>query len=130
MSRLLTLIALGICYFNSPLATAQSSFTGNSLLTKCLEATKILNSPSDRPSGANVAEAYQCSAFVTGIRVGLVVGSTWERNRMALPCVPNNVPDSQLIRVVLAWLNSNPQELHQPAGVLVAVALRDAFSCK
>lgn len=44
-------------------------------------------------------------------------------------CVPDSVTRNQLADVVAKYLKSSPEKLHNPAGALVYLSLRDAFPC-
>lgn len=44
-------------------------------------------------------------------------------------CVPKDVPVSQLVRVVVKYLEEHPAQLHNPAHGLVYASLKDAFPC-
>jgi hypothetical protein len=116
----LFVMALGV---TSP-SLAQQSLTGNQLLTKCEQAERLLSMPGDSSSQDDVVGTFQCIGYISGVLHGFLIGSS-----VKIFCMPN-VPDSQLIRLTLARLRSNPQYLHEPAGVQVVVALRDAFPCR
>ena len=45
-------------------------------------------------------------------------------------CRPENVDNRQLARIVVNFLESNPQYHHFSVTTLVALALKDAFPCK
>ena len=133
MSRAISRIAMLAAIFLLSLpGIAQQSLTGNQLLTKCEHAERALSAPGGAPSGANLSDAYQCVAFIAGAFEGasyswILAGQVQGARAF---CIPGAIPDIQLIRVTLSWLRSNPQHLHDPAGVLTIVALRDAFPCR
>ncbi len=75
------------------------------------------------------SEAY-CFAYVAGvadmvgsISVPMVSGFT-------AVCFPDETTLGQLNRVVVKYLKAHPEETHEPAVVLVTVALREAFPCQ
>lgn len=45
-------------------------------------------------------------------------------------CPPNEATSSQTARIVVKFLEDNPQRLHEPATDLVLEALHQAFPCK
>lgn len=45
-------------------------------------------------------------------------------------CIPERVTQGQLQDVVVKYLESQPSRRHLPAGILVTVALAEAFPCK
>ena len=75
------------------------------------------------------AEAY-CLAYVMG--VADMVGSISDRmvSGFDAVCFPNETTVGQLHRVVVKYLEAHPEETHQPAVILVTVALREAFPCQ
>lgn len=44
--------------------------------------------------------------------------------------LPENITQSQLRKVVVKWLNQNPEKLNFGAASLVEVALSESFPCK
>lgn len=45
-------------------------------------------------------------------------------------CVPANATVGQVARVLVKFLEDNPNRLHEPVGLLYMEALYDAFPCK
>lgn len=45
-------------------------------------------------------------------------------------CIPDDVDIYQLIKVVVKYLDSHPERLHEPAGYLVFQSYQEAFPCK
>ncbi len=46
------------------------------------------------------------------------------------PCIPDAVTVGQVVDVVKKYLEANPARRHQDAGLLVYVAVTEAFPCK
>jgi hypothetical protein len=116
--------------FYTAMSAAQiGGLSGSDLVNRCEQAERILLAPRNAPSGANVSEAYQCSFFMSGVIDGVRAGIALTNSSQRLFCLPRNAANDQILRVVLTWLRQHPQDLHDPAGILVAVALRDAFPC-
>lgn len=45
-------------------------------------------------------------------------------------CVPAEVNNGQVFRIVKKWLDDNPDKLHWRADTIIYVALLQAFPCK
>jgi hypothetical protein len=92
-----------------------ASLSGNDWVKKC-----------------NAKETYEilsCAFYARGIADGLKL---WEVNALAsaTACVETGVSTAQLIDVGKAFIRDNPKDRHLPAGVLLAMAFRDAWPCR
>jgi Rap1a immunity proteins len=123
---LLSAIALPLASTASPANAEQSSLsTGNGLLNFCRdESNRLL-----------------CTAFINGFHAGamnasLVIsmresGSYEDYKKKYQPyCNPNNVDAEQLLDIVLKYIRDNPQKRHFDSGLLIIVALNQAFPCQ
>ncbi|MNR61896.1 hypothetical protein D3C85_1837700 [compost metagenome] len=45
-------------------------------------------------------------------------------------CLPGNVTNSQMVRIVVKYLKDNPKNLNEGRTGLVWSALKDAYPCK
>jgi hypothetical protein len=45
-------------------------------------------------------------------------------------CFPKGVTQGQTINVVLKYLDDHPEELHEPASILILKAVKTAWPCK
>jgi len=94
-------------------------------------------------SGSDLLESYQLylndrtagNAIEIGICVGYVAGikdavSDWQIGTgKQTYCMPEEVSNDQLIRVVVKSLENNPTRLHLRASVTVQRAFIEAFPC-
>jgi hypothetical protein len=113
------IIALFILAMSMP---AKAFISGNDLSRYCDESI-------DSNFGSDVNyDTGMCTGLILGSSQGLVVGFNF--TGATLFCKPNNVTNSQYIKIVAKYLNSYPEELHKPVAVLVADALIQAFPCK
>jgi len=99
--------SLGVAGFNS----------GSELLDMCA-ATQI--------DGAYHAKIAECRGYVTGVADAFNCESPSKGYRWQDP----GVTMGQLVKVVVKWLNENPDKLHYGAGSLTAAALSEAFPCQ
>jgi len=57
-------------------------------------------------------------------------GTTAKRNRDLSFCLPDQVTNDQIIKIFVKYLDDHPEELHQPASLLLVTSMRKAFPCK
>lgn len=85
-------------------------FTGNRFLTGCSD---YMTSP---------------RYFLSGLCLGYLRGIN-DMNEPAYYCLPTGWSYEQLMDTVLAYLRGNPDKRHHHAGVLIMIALKNAFPC-
>ncbi len=107
---------------------------GNALLPQCSAAVEILDSPKKNHPSDLYEEAFHCTDYVNGVAdMGRIVEDMAEPPYSVgrpLFCLPAAGPISQVVRVVLKYLQDNPKELHKDKGVLAVFALMKEFPCK
>ena len=108
IKKLVTLAALAML-LGSP--TSYADYTGNNLVEHCKDK-----------------EAYFGSGFCYGYIAGVGSILSWASDSYKI-CVPDGVTGGQVLSIVRKYLKENPESLHQPADMLVTVALRRAFPC-
>jgi len=94
-----------------------SSQDGNDLLPRCQASVTSLDTPTWK-------DAHE--AFNAGFCLGLVQG-VWYAS--ANVCTPAGVTFGQLQRVVLKFLQDNPEKLNLNQNLLAEMALSKAFPC-
>jgi hypothetical protein len=93
--------------------------TGNDLVASC-------SATSEFESGA-------CIGFIQGVINGFNSGTTVQHVRSVEQhavfdlCVPNGVTNGQLTKVVLAYTDKHPEQLHYPADIIVTKAIGEAW---
>ena len=102
--------------------------------TLALSASAGAAAPNETSSGNYYLPHCQQSlpnagTFFDGICSGYVAGLTFATSGQ-LFCPPNAVTVEQGIRVVVNFLQSNPQRLHEPFGALALAALAKAWPCR
>ena len=107
-------IAIAVCL---QLATgtakaAETTYTANDLLQDCKDSLLERKVP-PRP-------------FYSGLCMGLVAGANYVD---AKSCAPENATNSQLMHVVLAYIEVRPQRMHEEFMKLVVEAFRSAWPC-
>jgi Rap1a immunity proteins len=93
--------------------------TGNDLVASC-------SSTSEFESGA-------CVGFIQGVINGFNSGAIVQHGRgneqhpILDLCVPNGVTNGQATKVILAYADKHPAQLHYPADVIVTKAISEAW---
>ena len=96
-----------------PTQAASSFHSGSGLLERCeSKDPSLLGMCLGFTVG--VADSFDCQRI-------LLSGYRWQS--------PRDVTAGQVQKVVVKYLNENPEELHLAAGSLVAAALSKAFPC-
>jgi hypothetical protein len=125
-----TLSALGMLLFLCCGSYGQNNDfrSGNYLLTACTDAVKDNEGDHNR-------DRYRigyCSGFVTAMTESIDTLKHELPSGKAVPyaCVPSQVTNGQVLRIVAKYLNDHPEDLHKAAYSLGLRALSDAFPCK
>jgi Rap1a immunity proteins len=68
--------------------------------------------------------------FTSGVDFGVgFVKSATKEKALAPFCVPEEVGNAQLVRVVLKYIRDNPEVAHQRTAALIVKALGKAYPC-
>ena len=102
-------------------AVGQEMEDGNQLLRECRYFVT-----EDVATISNFGSAMRCGGLVKGVWQTGQVYSTLTGGNL---CTPDGATTSQMIRVVVKFLEENPERLHRPEVFLVTMALADAFPC-
>jgi hypothetical protein len=104
-------------------SVAELGFTdGNKILSSCNELIKIIDSQLELDS----FEAGRCWGYIsasTDIYKVMKYGSS------GIVCLPEGLEVSQLVRVIIEYLNEHPKDLNRPAFMLITNALAETFPC-
>lgn len=109
------------------LATSSSAvaMTGNELLQACKQVMQNTD--------VEFASAGRCIGYLEGGRDGLSFAMYILRQlkpgESSKYCVPNEVTNGQMARVVVKYLESNPARLHEQSLNLLLFAMIEAFPC-
>jgi len=69
----------------------------------------------------------QENPYLQGLCAGFITGLNYADNH---GCVPNGVTQGQLMRVVVKYIDSRPERMHEDFGMLALEALRSSFPCR
>ena len=97
---------------------------GNELLAHCTAERKQPMSSTDYMDDAH------CVGYLTAIHDGYATWRGWGDISSDQYCMPDGVTVGQLGRIVVKWLEANPEHLHYSAGTSVLNAYQEAFPCE
>lgn len=127
-------ILFAFCSAPSAMATRNLSSTdGNMLLKECHAALKGAE-VSPQLTGPEWQAGAHCIGFVQGV---LDADAIWfvgaktstGDNAKVLYCLPDDSQTMQLIRVLVKFLEDNPEKLNLPGYVLIWVAMAKSYPC-
>jgi hypothetical protein len=107
---------------------SQTMHTGSQLLKECRTAVRLF----DRglPATMEMYEAGHCIGYIDGMQTMHLM---WEiiAGPGLLLCVPAaSVKIEQQIRVLVKYLETHPEKLHEDPNFLFLWAMQEAFPCK
>jgi hypothetical protein len=116
---LLMVIGVATAYETDRQSLTNWDPTGNDLVASC-------SATSEFESGA-------CIGFIQGVINGFNSGAIVQHGRgneqrsIFDLCVPNGVTTGQTTKVILAYADKHPEQLHYPADVIVTKAVSEAW---
>ena len=109
------------CSLGCMASTAQMD--GNELVTKCREVWREAKSDI---TTKEMMDATFCFGYIAGV---LDVLRLWNATNVKHFCIPEDVTNGQLHKVIKKWLDNNPEKLHWRADIIINNALIDGFPC-
>src|SRR5574341_51388 len=128
--------------FSGTLYSAEQVATGKDVLRDCSLALEmaqdgymkdVLSKGKPLPSKAQQDRAAQCLNYVVGFKDALYVSQIFQEKNGSVPftCLPqNNLNNGQALRIVIKYLQDNPQLLDRPQAAVVFNAFYYAYPCK
>ena len=110
---------------------------GNKLLEQCKGVIRTIDT--NDYANADQFGSGICFGYVNGSRgaYGISVGAlkyagTYDNEvtKILLPCIPEQVQVIQLARILVKYLESHPEELHEDQSFLISKAFLKAFPCE
>jgi len=110
---------------------------GNKLLEQCKGVIRTIDT--NDYANADQFGSGICFGYVNGSRgaYGISVGALKyagaydnEVTKFLFPCIPGEVQVIQLARILVKYLESHPEELHEDDSYLVHKAFLKAFPCE
>ena len=71
-------------------------------------------------------DSAQCDGYVTGV-YDHFTGETVKKGTL---CLGGKITVGQVRKIFIAYANKNPAQLNQPADLVVANSIYDAFKCR
>ena len=125
------LVLLGMA---APYAGAAEKIDGNDLLQQCQHSIR-LDETKTYADVTTLMGAVHCLGFVNGL---IILNRFYEaqikpegkRTQLRLLfCLPSGMPTIQAIRVIVRYLETHPERLHEDGSWLTILALNNAFPC-
>ncbi len=112
---------------------AANEFTGNNLQIACRSFVAMVygtGQVSDDGYDAGVCMGF-LAGFPAGQEIQNYVGAGYKSTALNRGyCVPEAANKGQIAQVLVKYLNAHPEKLHYQPGVLMYLALAEAFPCK
>lgn len=126
--QLFLLLCIMVLSVSSALAESDRP-SGHNLLQDC---TVFLNIVEDGSADRNdLGSAYRCASYIRGIAdMNSAYAAVHADAIEPFFCAPQNVSTGQMVRVVVKYLNENPDSLHNDKFLETWRALSQAFPCK
>jgi Rap1a immunity proteins len=115
-----------------------SSVDGNKLLKNCHVAIRMEEEVSPKLSGEEWSAGSYCLGFIQGV---MVADSIWQPPKTPalspkarpgfLMCyrVPKDASWPQLVRVLVKWLEDNPDKLNLSGYGVIQIAMSESYPC-
>ncbi|WP_027921738.1 Rap1a/Tai family immunity protein [Pseudomonas sp. URMO17WK12:I12] len=123
-AQLMAVALFGVLGCGTAMA-AGSTNDGNLLLGQCQQYIKS----ADPESNYNRADAGMCIGYLQGVQNTFDFLNDEIKSGTRL-CIPENVTNGQMARIVVRFLEDNPRLLNGGRTGLVWLAIKDAFPCK
>src|SRR6266542_1625854 len=104
---------------------------GNKLFTQCSKAVAMTDATEEsgqRFSPEDYVQASFCLGYLSGFLDMHALCQVTAGNRVAF-CVPNGVLSGHAARVVVQYLQTHAEKLHEDGVTLIILALKEAFPC-
>jgi Ssp1 endopeptidase immunity protein Rap1a len=118
------LVTLTLLLSSAVLAVEEGRESSEAFLKYCISAEKVLDG-GKLESTSEMVDAVNCLKYLDGFRDGLRLYT-----RPQIICIPREVTDRQLVRVVMKYLRENPSKLHLDKVQGATDALRAAYPCR
>jgi hypothetical protein len=109
-------------------STAQ--LDGNGLLDKYRQ----FFSPVAHPDDTMLLNEGYCAGYLSGVTDVEAMWKAIDKKAGARAyehyCMPEEVNNGQMLKVLKKWLDNNPEKLHWRADTIIQSALMEAFPCK
>lgn len=104
------------------------AYTALDLLRDCRTAIAFTEG---RGQAGDFVSAAMCTGYINGMLDTNATVRMLNGDPAAIFCLPQQgIASEQAIRIVVKYLNDNPQHLNQSARVTAAMAVRVAFPCR
>jgi Ssp1 endopeptidase immunity protein Rap1a len=123
-------IRFGLLALTLFLCTPAHSETGNTLLQACETLEREARLEGDKIQLPNKTDVYKCWGYMGAVQDFSVIWVDEQPPKPMLGSCPGpKTKLMQFIRVFTNYARAHPQELHEPAPVLILRVMPQAFPC-
>jgi Rap1a immunity proteins len=124
------LIVVVVLMFAPTSHASTAAIDGNQLLTKCHYL--FADTSIDHASRMELIDTGFCAGYLSGVTdvEAMWKGVEGKGSKSAQYCMPLEVTNGQMLRIIKKWLDDNPSKLHERGDTIIHDALREAFPCK
>ena len=101
---------------------------GIDLLKQCTEAIKVMDGVAD-PNTIDVVDAERCMGLIDGFAGAAAFYESKSGSPRAICFPTEGTTIGQSVRIVDKYLQSHPEQLHEPSTVLIFGAFLAAYPC-
>ncbi|MDO8888643.1 MAG: Rap1a/Tai family immunity protein [Hydrogenophaga sp.] len=112
-----------------------AALDGNKLLTGCTAVVRFLDAGNKGLDDNEMMDSSLCLGMMEGVSHTVLTESflaerTQQKSLLAT-CLPSDgINNGQAARIVVRYLNQNPDKLHLSAAMLTLFAFKNSFPCK
>jgi hypothetical protein len=125
-------VTLLCCSFVSAQTTHEfPSTSGNAFVRLC----SVVDKDDSGKTGPEVQTQMACIGYIEGLVEGTALAISYAQKvtnikKIPMPyCLPSEVENGQIIKIVLKHIQGHPETAHEPTTFLVMVALEKSFPC-
>ena len=130
MKPLTVALMLAVLALSPGIFASTAQMDGNDLLKKCHYWFTDDNSKPTTDVGW--LDMGECAGYLSGVTdvERMWKGVEGKTSTSSHYCMPNEVTNGQILKILKKWLDDNPNRLHERADLIIHFALVEAFPCK
>jgi len=109
--------------------TMAATEDGNTLLSSCKPILNLMNNEATRIIGSEAA-AGECLGLTEGVRNTMMQLNSSLQPEMRTCFPTTGIQNGQAIRIVVKYLENNPEKLNQDKTLLTMLAYSQAYPCR
>jgi hypothetical protein len=100
-----------------------------------LSTCSVVEKEKSNWTDADLNDISTCNGYVRGLATGVEAEQSYAEaatGKKVIPapfCLPDEIPNGQIVRIVLKSIRDNPDKSHEGTAILIMGALGHAFPC-